>query len=120
MHLFFIFAPASSQIAKKHAQFLCTNEASMSSSIYCKHRTVQRNQPCTKEQKTYTYVTCRSERDNASRQTELARATSCHRAYVSTSRCVLKTNKEIESCQAKINTQPVTSIGSSYLIAGDA
>ena len=42
--------------------------------------------------------TRRSERDNASKQTELARATMSSSIY--TARCVLKTNEEIEICPA--------------------
>lgn len=41
-------------------------------------------------------TTCQPERDNASRQTDLARASMSSRIY--TARCILKTNEEIELC----------------------
>jgi len=44
--------------------------------------------------------TCRPERDNASKQAELARASMSSSIY--TARCVLETNEEIEICPAKI------------------
>ena len=68
----------------------------MLSSVYhTKHSTAQRNQPCTR-QRSSTY---RSDCDNESKQTELARASMSSRA--STAYCVLKTNEEIEICPAR-------------------
>ena len=50
--------------------------------------------------------TCRSARDNASKQRELARANMSSSIY--TARCVLKTNEEIEICPTKYTIQPPT------------
>ena len=67
-----------------------------SSSIYRKHNTTRRNQPCTKQRSKH--VPTKS--DNASKQTELTRASMLSSIY--TTRCVLNTSDEIEICPAKV------------------
>ena len=78
----------------------CCHRAS--SDIYDHHRTTSTAQQCSRAQSTRATSskasTLRSERDNAGKQTELARASMSSSIY--TVRCVLQTNEEIEICSA--------------------
>ena len=62
---------------------------------YRKHSTAQRNQPAQSRKASM----CRSERDNASQHTELARD-STYMSSIDTAREVVKTNEEIDMCPA--------------------
>ena len=96
----FIFGPASAQITiKAHpsptcVDLACCRQASTAS-------TALRNQSCAKEQNADVRIISadRSATTQAGK-TELARAASCRRSSMNISRCVLKTNEEIEICQA--------------------
>ena len=95
-HIFVVFAGV----------FLIRTTYGRASSNFYYHRTASTAQYSTAQstRASSKTSTCRSERDNAGKETELARASMSSSIY--TARCVFKTNKEIQICSASNNIQP--------------